>query len=391
MIKKIVLVLIISLFSIFGLFYAVKLQNKDIVQFPLDVKTMNDLSVKNITNARQTRSIAVNNIWESRITNPENIAMVFMGTSRTKFVRPNAFFSLPAVIAGGNSYNEISYGLLLEAEVLRRRFPNARTFFIESSLLLRRGRGLYAEVDHLRYLDLFGEISPLVTELYSDSELKKFLEKANNQLKLWDLSWVKESRSLKISTLLSNENEGAEFKKFLNGEIGSLTEHGEYPVPSETFSKIENLPPPLKEENPKVQRIANSSERIPGNGLFEIILKWALNNKIKVVFYEPPVRSDLYNFKVKFGVNKHKEDLISLVEKYSSHYLDLNFPQNGISDHWEFFSDEDHVNTCAGSYLYTKALIEGSSKMEKEMLRHLKWDFHEDITKKSWSNLCGGT
>lgn len=92
---------------------------------------------------------------------PESITSAFVGTSRSKVLRPQWFGLEGAANGSGNTYNEITYGALLQAEILRLRFPNIRTVYLEASLLLRRPDRLIVEEDHRKYLPLLESALPL--------------------------------------------------------------------------------------------------------------------------------------------------------------------------------------------------------------------------------------
>ena len=81
-----------------------------------------------------------------------------------------------------------------------------------------------------------------------------------------------------------------------------------------------------------------------------------------MVFFQPPVRSDLYSFQLEYGIDKHAADLESISKKYAFPFINLNKKNLGYMDDWSIFSDEDHMDTCIGSGLLTLALEEGYRK-----------------------------
>lgn len=286
---------------------------------------------------------------------PKIVEVGYVGTSRSKLIRPNFFLSSNDVVGAGNSYNEISYGLLLQAEILRLQFPNIKKIFFEASMLLRRPARLIVEEDHRKYYALLKSLEPLCSEI---NDNKGCVQVFNS------LSDVKSSQSF-ISSILSVRKHARFSSVFSTQESESNIVASESKINRnlQYSGERRNLPrrvleerdwlPPIKNDNPKVQRLREVDSYGRGDDLFEMIAVWGKNNDIEVVFFQPPVRSDLYEFQVQYGLNHHVNDLKRISEKYKVPFIDLNLPKLGYIYDWSIFSDEDHLETCVGSGLLT--------------------------------------
>jgi len=115
----------------------------------------------------------------------------------------------------------------------------------------------------------------------------------------------------------------------------------------------------VTKDNIKVQRLREIKSYGTGDDLFELIELWGRKHGIEVVLFQPPVRSDLYRYKVEYGLTQHVADLERIARKYDAPFVDLNRPELGFSDEWSLFGDEDHLETCIGSGLLTLALDAG--------------------------------
>jgi hypothetical protein len=319
--------------------------------FPESIEGINSyVGRENFGNDRKIRSIEVNNYWISKINPNEKFEAVFLGSSRTKYLRPNSFFKYKSLVIGGNSYGEISYGPLVEAEIVRARFPDIRKYYFESSFLHRKC-GFFSQQDHKKYSkwlgrlrEFWGAYQPPETEL-AHSSLK-------SQLK----TLVAGVQNYKISKILFPNQPDTEWKKFLRTEL-EINEFGEYPVPKFNEIKADAILPAIQQSNAKVDRILNSKACVPGDHLFESIVEWGKHHGLEIVFYQPPVRSDLLEFKINNGLAAHTSHLKKLAEKNQIRFIDLNYSSNPLSQKWSYFSDEDHLNTCFGSLIFTQALL----------------------------------
>ncbi|WP_156428917.1 hypothetical protein [Pseudomonas oryzihabitans] len=291
----------------------------------------------------------------------DSINEAYVGTSRTKVIRPKWYGISNAVNGSGNSYNEISYGLLLQAELLRIRFPHLKKVFIEASFLLRRPDRFIVEDDHRKYMPLFLGILPFRSGLDDKGEFLKTFEAAKkssdgelsfNKSYLWS-----HRDQLRLHNLFLKENSGSELLVKNDPLLSQLDADGErLSPPSQEISKKGDRQG-IASDNVKVQRLRDISGWYPWDGLFDVIAKWGKLHGIEVVFFQPPVRSDLYSYQIENGIQKHTDDLKRVSEKYKIPFIDLNRPELGYMADWSIFSDEDHLDTCFG-VAYLQAAIE---------------------------------
>lgn len=300
--------------------------------------------------------IHFNKLFEKKIS-PE---IVFIGTSRTKVLTPHQHFQKNALVVGGNSYNEITWGLLLEAEALRILSPEIKTFWFEASFLLRRPGQLSVSDDHRKYTFLIKSLmnsNPKFGDLLPDLKTKSLrysLLKQNN----WQLVKV-----FKKNTPLYQVFKSKKIKTYSdNTEVKKINEFGEQNNTSLSFG-IQ----PINTDSIKILRLQNSAENIPGDRLFEAIILWAQTHKIKVGFYIPPITSTLVKAQEPYGLQKHISDLIHLSKTKNVqlvNFMDetLDWTQNSL-----LFADEDHLATCIGSYSLTSALLQANESVDFQL------------------------
>ena len=287
-----------------------------------------------------------------------DINRAYIGTSRSKMLRPSWYGGVDSINASNNSYNEITYGLLLQAELVRIQFPNLREVFVESSMLLRRPNRLIVENDHKKYLSILKEVV-VYSEKTADAPISnetvlKDAEKIN-----WNESlFFKERKNFYFSNFLNVRKDESD-KQLLASEqpyIASLSINGERIGPMNFQREPKDQLPAVVESNVKVQRLKDILDWYPWDGLFEIFALWGKANNVQVIFYQPPVRSDLYEYQLKYGMQKHRDDLIEIATKYEIPFIDFNKPELGFSERWDLFADEDHLETCLGVAYYLRGL-----------------------------------
>jgi hypothetical protein len=288
---------------------------------------------------------------------PESVSDAYVGTSRTKPLRPNFEGSPVAVNGSGNSYNEITYGLLLQAEALRLQFPNLKRVFVEGSLLLRRPNRLIIEDDHRKYLPLLREILPIGQGLPGPDLLTKQSSEFSAKQSKMDFS----SKALKQRQdwRLSNLPIFGGAKEILVSEDGllkGLDQFGQQTHQLAPFTEPSRQTATITLENIKVQRLREIPAWAPWDGLFDMFGLWGKKHAIEVVIFQPPVRSDLYRFKEQFGLEVHNKDLARVAEKYNIVVINLNRPELGYMGDWSLFSDEDHLGTCRGTLVLQSAI-----------------------------------
>jgi hypothetical protein len=322
---------------------------------------------------------------------PASIATAYIGTSRTKVLRPE-HFGLPSTVVGaGNSYNEISYGLLLQAEVLRLRFPYLKRVYFETSMLLRRPGRLIVEEDHRKYIPLLRTLSPLCSNLPNGAPCKQVFKELYSQKNSLDKSLrselIKKRGDLRLASLLVDKNED-----MLAGDdplLLTLQQNGEKRGLSRTVIPKKDQAPEITHDNVKVQRLRDIASNAPWDGLFDLIALWGRQNDIDVVFFQPPVRSDLYRFQVQYGLERHLADIERVSRQYSVPFIDLNRPELGYMDDASLFSDEDHMETCIGSGLLTLALEESYRKYQAHQELFAKVVRHDlQIAEKRKLGIC---
>ncbi|PTT99300.1 hypothetical protein DBR45_28665, partial [Pseudomonas sp. HMWF031] len=188
----------------------------------------------------------------SQYPDPAQVTSGYVGTSRSKVLRPSKFGLPDAVVGAGNTYNEITYGLLLQAEILRLRFPNMKRVYVEASLLLRRPGRLFVEPDHLKYLPLLKTLAPLCSSDVAGCQ-QVFAEagKLDNASKT---SWKPEIRrhrsEFRFSSLLPGSQESMPVKA--DPLLGKLEVNGEKKGQFRTLTEKSDMLPEVTNDNIKV-------------------------------------------------------------------------------------------------------------------------------------------
>jgi len=198
----------------------------------------------------------------------ENYDVALIGTSRTKVLSSSRFGHMNYFNSAGNSYNEITYGLLVEAEALYEHLPRLTKIYVEASMLLRRpGPSEYTvEKDHLTYLPILKRFS-LIRSGFPGVGFKSFLNRKSGTglyLKLFD-----ERDKYIASSLLFGDQEVAPELISSSKVFDDITGFGEY---KSNFS-FENSDPKavINIGNPKVQRIKDVASYESFDYLFEMI------------------------------------------------------------------------------------------------------------------------
>ncbi len=297
------------------------------------------------------------------------ISSAFIGTSRTKVIRPSMHDNFTAVISADNSYNEISYGLLIEAKLLKHIFPNLQKIYVESSLLLRRPPAprFTVEQDHLKYLPVLKTFIPIRSAFLDGQSFIDFVtsESSNDGFKT-NKSLLFENRSqYKLTSLFKkyfSDPSTSEATVEKSSVLKGLDFRGEETDALPVSATNEMLSNNLAMDSPIVRRIWDVNSYAPYDYLFEMIALWGEKNGIHIVFYQPPVRPDFHEVQVSRGLQQHSEDLINIARQYDIPFIDLNTHEylQLLSKH--YFSDADHLRTCIGSSLFYKSIMLGESK-----------------------------
>jgi hypothetical protein len=307
------------------------------------------------------QTIAHNVALFARHPDPAAVTQAYVGTSRTKVVRPQWLGNMQAVNGSGNSYNEISYGLLLQAEVVRRMFPHVRTLYVESSLLLRRPARLIVENDHRKYLPLLQSLLPLRDALPGGEPWRAQVAAVQQQKRPWKFLFPKVRQHLRLSSLLGYDSKSMPIAD--DPLLKQLLSDGERVRPPQSHPGDVG---PIALENGKVQRLLSIPSAKPWDGLFDMFALWGRKHDIQIIFFQPPVRSDLYAFQTQYGLRDHVRDLKRVAEQYHLPFIDLNRPSLHYMDDWDLFADEDHLETCRGVILLQAALDEGMRQYRQE-------------------------
>lgn len=298
---------------------------------------------------------------------PALVDTAYVGTSRTKVLRPRWMGQDRAVNSSGNSYNEISYGLLLQAEVARLRFPGLKRVYVESSLLLRRPGRLILEPDHRKYLPLLESILPLRDRLPGGPAFRAEVEKARQspQPRKWRLHLLAHRADMRLSGLLPGGGGQGSIPVTQDGLFRELDASGQRQATPPALIPKAQQRPEITNENVKVQRMRDIPGWAPWDGLFDLFALWGRAHGIEVVLFQPPVRSDLHRFQQESGLAAHVADLQRVSREHGIPFIDLNRPELGYMDQWALFSDEDHMETCAGVVLLHAALDGGLQKFRE--------------------------
>ncbi|MFV3382747.1 hypothetical protein [Pseudomonas sp. NY15354] len=292
---------------------------------------------------------------------PDEVTAGYVGTSRTKILQPSHLGLEGRVVGAGNTYNEISYGLILQADILRLRFPHLKTVYVETSLLLRRPGRFMVEPDHLKYLPLLQSLKPLCStqqEIPGCSAVFAGADARVRQKKFrWQSALHQYRNHLRFSSLAADSK--TEMQAQNDPFLKTLTFRGERNDTLPPTMPAAKLLPEINNDHIKVQRLRDIPTNAPWDGLFDMFAEWGKAHGIQIVFYQPPVRSDLYNFQKQYGLAEHVNDLKRISSKYGLPFIDLNKLEVGLMQDWPLFSDEDHLGTCRGSTLMMLALEQG--------------------------------
>jgi hypothetical protein len=264
-----------------------------------------------------------------------------------------------AVNSSGNSYNEISYGLLLQAEIARLAFPGLKRVYVESSMLLRRPRGVILEPDHRKYLPVLESLLPLRDQLGDSETFRRQLAQAQSAgaPSPWRPQLLAHRGELRISNLLhSAAGDGARIPVSQDALFTVLDSRGERKSPPPALVPKAQQRQEITNDHVKVQRLRDIPSGAPWDGLFDLVAIWGRAHGIEIVLFQPPVRSDLYRFKKEMGLDAHVQDLQRVAREHGIPFVDLNRPDLGYMLDWALFSDEDHLETCAGVVLLHSAL-----------------------------------
>lgn len=329
---------------------------------------MADMPKSHISGRELDNQMIVHNIaLFNQYPNPESVKIGYVGTSRSKVLSPNHFGIPAAVVGAGNSYNEMTYGLLSQAEILRLRFPNIKYVYVETSMLLRRPGRLIVEDDHQKYLPLLQSFRPLCMQLpvlANCREIFKSLDTNSKPLQKIHSELLKRRSEFKLSSLLTSQQKNQETPVMSAHLLAGLSTNGEREtLPQATIPKS-NQVATITKDNIKVQRLRDVLSYQEGDGLFNLIALWGIQHHIQVIFFQPPVRSDLYHYKLEYGIEQHVADIQRISRQYNIPFIDLNKPNLGYMDDWSLFNNEDHLETCLGSGLLTLALKEGYERFE---------------------------
>ena len=297
---------------------------------------------------------------------PAEVTSGYVGTSRSKVLSPSKFGLPGAVVGAGNTYNEITYGLLLQAEILRLKFPNLKRVYVEASFLLRRPGKLVVEPDHLKYLPLFKTLAPLCSsDVPGCQQVFSEVDKLTNaSIASWKPEMRRHRSEFRFSSLLPRSQESMPVQA--DPLLGKLEANGEKKGQFRALTEKAEMLPEVTNDNIKVQLLRGISSNTPWDGLFDMFALWGRDHGIQIVLFQPPVRSDLYTFQVKYGLQQHVDDLLRISTKYQIPFIDLDKPELGYMNDWSLFSDEDHMGTCVGSGLLVLALEAGANRFEQQ-------------------------
>ena len=322
---------------------------------------------------KDNRFIKHNIFLLEKLEHKDKISLGFVGTSRTKVLQPNRFGIVNAFNSASNSYNEITYGLLLEAIVLRNYLPNLKKIYVESSLLLRRpaAPNYIVEKEHQIYRPLLRSLFSLRKSFPQFESFQTFV--AGNKNKKFELMIFTEANRLTIAELLGIGESSASLNVGQASVLKKLNTLGEYKA--ELSFKNDSPKPAINVDNPRVSRIKEVMTFKPFDYLFEMFTAWSKDENIEIVFFQPPVRSDMQSFQYKYGLEYHNSQLKIMAEEKSVKVVNLNFKGTGYSEEWEIFSDEDHLGTCIGNAIFFTALLHGEQEIDES------GNFYQEVSK----------
>ncbi|TDV45937.1 hypothetical protein EDF87_108148 [Pseudomonas helmanticensis] len=347
--------------------YRESLKQPDVMQSASDL--MAALPNMSISGRELGNQMLIQNVaLFSQYPDPAEITSAYVGTSRSKILHPSQFGIPHAVVGAGNTYNEITYGLLLQAEIQRLKFPNLKRVYVESSFLLRRPGRLMVETDHLKYLPLLKTLTPLCSKASDVPGCQDVFVQAGSMTNSSTTGWKPEMRrhrsEFRFSSLLPGAQNSIPVKS--DPLLGQLEANGETKGQFRALTEKAEMRPEISNDNIKAQRLRDITSDAPWDGLFDMFALWGREHGIQVVLFQPPVRSDLYAYQVKYGLKQHVDDLLRVSDKYQIPFVDLNRPELGYMSDWSLFSDEDHMATCVGSGLLLLALEAGVNRFEQK-------------------------
>lgn len=281
--------------------------------------------------------------------NKDQIKILMLGTSRTKILKPSLIEQENVFIAGGNSYGETSHSFLIDLIVLTDIFPNIEKVFVETSLLTRHKPDEdwieehhhfypYLALKHVKSLNL-----PSLEKI-----LEKLIAKTKKSQKTQELIIYSRRNKLRLSNFFNEKPSGYNDSKIyknldLNGE-----EKSDYKLYSKTFE--ENI----DSKHIKVQRLTKFKNFNEMDHQFVEVELYAKAKGIELVFFQPPVRSDLFTYQKENGLEVHIKNINSSL---SSLFLDFNLEVTEFGSSWELFGDHDHLTTKRGNVLFLTGLF----------------------------------
>ena len=297
--------------------------------------------------------------------NKDQIKILMLGTSRTKILKPSLIGQENVFIAGGNSYGETSHSFLIDLIVLTDIFPNIQKVFVETSLLTRHKPDEdwieehhhfypYLALKHVESLNL-----PSLKKNLGKLIAKTRRSKKNEELVIYSIR-----NKLRLSNFFRenpNSYKGSKVYKNLsfNGE-----EKSDYKLYSKTFRET------IDSKHIKVQRLTKFKNFDEMDRQFLEVESYANLKEIEVIFFQPPVRSDLFTYQKDNGLELHTKDISKTL---TSLFLDFNLAETGFGSDWELFGDHDHLTTKRGNILFLTGLFNSTKEsklINKESILH---------------------
>lgn len=318
---------------------------------------------------RDYRTLLVNTALFARHPSPATITSAYIGTSRSKYLQPSKMDLAGRVNAAGNSYNEITYGVILQAMLLKQQFPNLTQVYLEASLLMRRPADrIIVEDDHKRYESGLLALATYQESLARDVKLTNFLDDAAKKRKpaeyIPGVPAFKGRSNLRPSSLLVSAidtRKDAVTHISAHPLLARLSANGELTSTLVTTTPVDQLRPPIDERHIKVQRLNDVKSWYPWDGLFDVAARWAKDNGVELVLFVPPVRGDLSTFKKSRGLPEHLQDLERISRDYGVTTINL-MDEDELQQHPELFSDEDHLATCEGMRYLMVGIEDGTKR-----------------------------
>ncbi len=337
---------------------------------PTPETTIQALANSTVENREVDSRYTVYNIAKlSRHSHHEQVDTAFLGTSRTKLLKPQIVEWDSAVVSAGNSYGEISYSYLIEADVLKREFPNLKYVFVETSLLTRQAPApdFVMTPDHRKYLPFLAALGLEMAGTAAGENINTFINQQSEQSAhindshfFWrtiPIHLEKHRDQFKISTLLKLNETQQRMPVTASNIFKQLQENGA--AAFETTRKSDSKATPIAADDPKITRLESIEGRYPWSDEYKALAEWARLKQVTIVFFQPPVRSDFLTFQEAYGLELHSTDIEKLAQASGFPLIDLNVRSLGYADDWSLFSDADHLGTCKGDYVYLMALKAG--------------------------------